>query len=142
MGFFWKHNLVHSKPHVPHESEEKRHQCKLEHIPTIFSAILIQSRPINVSQRASPAAFTVTTRCAMAHQTPHLLTRCSDAQMKVLLADMEMALGMARQKPLTQLEEKMVSRIWCFTHACNLNFYIQGLVSGKGSISVLLYVNL
>lgn len=107
-----------------------------------FLPYFIQSRPINVSQRASPAAFTVTTRCAMAHQTPHLLTRCSDAQMKVLLADMEMALGMARQKPLTQLEEKMVSRIWCFTHACNLNFYIQGLVSGKGSISVLLYVNL
>lgn len=69
----------------------------------------IQSRPINISQRANLAAFTVTTRCVMAHQTPHLLTRCSDAQTKVLSADTEMALDMARQKPLTQLEEKTVS---------------------------------
>lgn len=61
-------------------------------------------RPINLNQRASPAAFTVTTRCAMAHQTPHPLTRCCDGQTKVLSADMETVQGMARQKPLTQLE--------------------------------------
>lgn len=64
-------------------------------------------RPINLSQRASPAAYTVTTRCVMAHQTPHPLTRCCGAQTKVLSADMETAQDMASQKPLTQLEEKM-----------------------------------
>lgn len=64
-------------------------------------------RPINLNQRASPAAFTVTTRCVMAHRTPRPLTRCCDALTKVLSADMETVLGMARQRPLTQLEEKM-----------------------------------
>lgn len=66
-------------------------------------------RPINLSQRASPAAFTAMTRCAMAHQTPRPLTRCCDAQTKVLSADTETAQDMARQKPLMLLEEKMVS---------------------------------
>lgn len=64
-------------------------------------------RPINLSQRASPAAFTVMTRCVMAHQTPRPRTRCCDALTKVLSADTAMAQDMARQRPLTQLEEKM-----------------------------------
>lgn len=68
-----------------------------------------QTRPINLSQRASPAPCTVMTRCAMAHQIPRLLTRCCDARMKVLSADMETAQDMASLKPLTQLEVKMVS---------------------------------
>lgn len=68
-----------------------------------------QSRPISLSQRASPAPCTVMTRCAMAHQIPHPLTRCCGARMKVLSADMGTAQGMGSLKPLTQLEEKMVS---------------------------------
>lgn len=64
-------------------------------------------RPINLSQRASPAAFTVTKRCVMARRIPHPLTRCCDAQTKVLSADMQTAQDMARQRPPTQLEEKM-----------------------------------
>lgn len=64
-------------------------------------------RPINLNQRASPAAFTVMKRCVMAPQTQHPLTRCCDAQMKVLSADMETELDTARQKPLTPSEVKM-----------------------------------
>ena len=71
--------------------------------------LFLHSRPINISQRANPTTLTVTTRRVMAHQTPHLLTRYSDALMKVLSADMEMALDTARQKPPTQCEEKTVS---------------------------------
>lgn len=74
-----------------------------------FLPRFIQSRPINLSQRASPAAFTVTKRCAMAHQTPHPLTRCCGAQTKVLSVDTETARDIPRQKPLTLLEGKMVS---------------------------------
>lgn len=48
------------------------------------------------------------TRCEMVQQTPHLLTRCSDAQMKVLATDMETALDMESLKSLTPSEEKMV----------------------------------
>lgn len=64
-------------------------------------------RPINLSQRASPAAFIVTTRCVMAHRIPHPLTSCCDDQMKVLSADMETAQAMERQKLPTHSEEKM-----------------------------------
>lgn len=76
---------------------------------SFFLQCFIQSRPINLSQRASPAAFTVTKRCAMAHQTPHPLTRCCGAQTKVLSVDTETARDIPRQKPLTLLEGKMVS---------------------------------
>lgn len=89
----------------------------------------IQSRPINLSQRASPAAFTVTTRCVMAHQTPRHRTKCCDALMKVLSADTETAQDMARQRPLTQLEEKMVSAdLVVFIRACNLKFCLKVLL--------------
>lgn len=77
-------------------------------IQQVFLPYFIQSRPINLNQRASPAAFTAMTRCVTAHQTPRPLSRCCDAQTKVLSADMETAPGTARQKPLRQLEEKMV----------------------------------
>lgn len=71
--------------------------------------IYIWSRPINISQRVSLATFTAMIRCEMVQQTPHLLTRCSDAQTKVLATDTETALDMARLKSLMPLEEKMVS---------------------------------
>lgn len=71
--------------------------------------MFVLSRPINLSQRASPATFTVMTRCAMARQIPHRRIRCCDAQMKVLSAEVATAQGRARQKPLMLPEEKMVS---------------------------------
>lgn len=73
-----------------------------------LNCIYIWSRPINISQRASLATSTAMTRCEMVQQSPHLLTRCSDAPTKVLATDMETALDMARLKSLTPLEEKMV----------------------------------
>lgn len=64
------------------------------------------TRPTNLSQRASPAAFTVMTRCVMAHQILHPHTRCCGDQMKVQSADMATTQAMPRLKAPLQLEEK------------------------------------
>lgn len=70
-------------------------------------------RPINISQRVSPAASTATTSSAMAHRTLHHLTRCSGGQMKVPSADTLMGPDMAKRNLLKPLEEKMVRRRLC-----------------------------
>lgn len=64
----------------------------------------------------------------MAHQTPHPLTRCCDAQTKVLSADTEILEDMARQKPLMQLEEKMVSLYVVVLHM-HASFILKGSIS-------------
>lgn len=65
------------------------------------------SRHINLNLRASPAAFTATRRHAMAHQTPHLRTRCYAGQTTALSADMGTTQPITRPKFLMQLEERM-----------------------------------
>lgn len=91
---------------------------------TLFSVWFYFSRPINLSQRARPAAFTVMTKCVMAHQSPRPLIRCCGGQMKVPSANREMAQGTARPKSPTLFELKTVSQYLGVVHWLFLKIFV------------------